>query len=58
MVNTIIQKLLKAGLSQTEISRRINYPQSRISDILNDKQKTVSYEVGKKLEALLTEVTQ
>ena len=52
MVNTIIQDLLKAGLSQTDIAKEVSYPQSRISDIVNGKQITVNYEVGKRLEAL------
>jgi transcriptional regulator with XRE-family HTH domain len=56
MVFTIIQKLLSLGLSQTEISKRADVPQSRISDIATGKQSTISYEAGKRLEALLEEV--
>jgi transcriptional regulator with XRE-family HTH domain len=58
MVNTIIKKLRELGLSQSEISKRANVPQSRISDIENGKQSTISYEAGKRLEALLAEIIQ
>lgn len=57
MVNLIIQKLLTFGLTQTEISKRSDVPQSRISDIANGKQTTISYEAGKRLEKLLNEVS-
>jgi transcriptional regulator with XRE-family HTH domain len=53
MVLTIIKKLRSLGLSQSEISKRADVPQSRISDIENGKQSTISYEAGKRLEALL-----
>jgi transcriptional regulator with XRE-family HTH domain len=56
MVLTIIKKLRSLGLSQIEISKRADVPQSRISDIENGKQSTISYEAGKRLEALLEEV--
>jgi transcriptional regulator with XRE-family HTH domain len=56
MVLTIIKKLRDLGLSQSEISKRANVPQSRISDIENGKQSTISYEAGKRLEALLDEL--
>lgn len=56
MVYTIIQKLLSLGLSQTEISKRADVPQSRISDIATGKQSTIAYESGKRLEALLEEI--
>jgi transcriptional regulator with XRE-family HTH domain len=56
MVLTIIKKLRSLGLSQIEISKRADVPQSRISDIENGKQSTISYEAGKRLESLLDEV--
>jgi transcriptional regulator with XRE-family HTH domain len=56
MVLTIIKKLRSLGLSQSEISKRADVPQSRISDIENGKQSTISYEAGKRLEVLLDEV--
>jgi transcriptional regulator with XRE-family HTH domain len=56
MLKNLIQELRNAGLSQTDIAKRIDYPQSRISDILNDKQATAPYEVGKRLEALRDEI--
>lgn len=56
MVNSIILKLLAHGLTQTEIAKRANVPQSRISDIANGKQSTISYEAGKRLESLANEV--
>ena len=56
MINIIIKSLLEAGLSQTQISKMANVPQSRISDISNGKQATISYEAGKRLEALEIEI--
>jgi plasmid maintenance system antidote protein VapI len=56
MLKLLIQEILSAGLSQTDIGKRINYPQSRISDIVNDKQLTAPYEVGKRIEALHSEL--
>jgi len=58
MVFKIIKQLLAAGLTQTEISKRADVPQSRISDIANEKQSTISYEAGKRLEKLLDEVSK
>lgn len=52
MINEIVKKLLDSGLTQTEISRRADVPQSRISDIANGKQKTINFEDGKRLENL------
>lgn len=56
MIKDIIQKLLDSGLTQTEISHRANVPQSRISEIASGKQSTISYEAGKRLEALAIEL--
>ena len=56
MINKIIQNLLDSGLTQTEIAKRSNVPQSRISDIASGKQSTISYEAGKRLEALHNEI--
>tara|TARA_R110000796_G_scaffold9078_4_gene31225 strand:- start:3695 stop:3886 length:192 start_codon:yes stop_codon:yes gene_type:complete len=50
MIKHIVQTLNEYGLSQNEISRRANVPQSRISEILSGKQHTISYEAGKRLE--------
>ncbi len=55
MIKTIILKLIEYGLSQSEIARRTGVPQSRLSEIINDKQITLTYENGKKLEELLAE---
>ena len=55
MIKNIILKLIALGLTQTEISKRSGVPQSRLSEIINDKQITLSYESGKKLEDLLSE---
>lgn len=52
MITEIIKLLLDSGLTQTEISRRSNVPQSRISDIANGKQSTISYDAGKRIEKL------
>ena len=52
MISEIIKKLLDYGLTQTEISRRSNVPQSRISDIVNGKQSSISYDAGKRIERL------
>jgi|GEM_PF-3046239 len=52
MISEIIKKLLDYGLTQTEISRRSNVPQSRISDIVNGKQSSISYDAGKRIEML------
>lgn len=52
MITEIIKLLLDSGLTQTEISRRSNVPQSRISDIANGKQSTISYDAGKRIEQL------
>lgn len=56
MIKDLIQKLLDYGLTQTEISQRANVPQSRISDIARGKQLTISYEAGKRIEALAIEL--
>jgi transcriptional regulator with XRE-family HTH domain len=56
MINDIIKKLRDHGLSQTEISRRTGVPQSRISDIENGKQSTISYDSGKRIESLADEL--
>lgn len=56
MISEIIKKLLDSGLSQTEISRRSSVPQSRISDIANGKQSTISYDAGKRIEKLAIEL--
>lgn len=58
MVNSIIKVLLDCGLTQTEIAKRANVPQSRISEIVNGKQTTISYEAGKRLELLAKSVTE
>ena len=52
MLKTIIQNLIALGLTQSEISRQAKVPQPRISDLLNGKQSTISYEAGKRLEIL------
>lgn len=56
MISEIIKKLLDSGLTQTEISRRSNVPQSRISDIANGKQSTISYDAGKRIEKLAVDL--
>ena len=56
MIKNIIDNLLNLGLSQTEIARRANVPQSRISDITRGVQSTISYEAGKRLEKLEQEL--
>jgi len=56
MLKNLLQQLLDSGLTQTDISDRVKYPQSRISDLVNDKQLTAPYEVGKRIEALHAEL--
>lgn len=56
MIKNIILKLIALGLTQTEIAKRSGVPQSRLSEIINDKQTTLTYEYGKKLETLLAEL--
>jgi len=56
MISEIIKKLLDYGLTQTEISRRSKVPQSRISDIANGKQSTISYDAGKRIEKLAVDL--
>ncbi len=58
MINSIIKTLLDCGLTQTEIAKRSNVPQSRISEIVNGKQSTISYEAGKRLELLAKSVLE
>jgi predicted XRE-type DNA-binding protein len=52
MIKKIVIKLLKSGLTQTEISRLTNVPQPHISDIANGKRSAIMYEAGKRLEKL------
>ncbi len=56
MLNTILKNLLAAGLTQSEISRQAQVPQPRISDLVNGKQSTISYEAGKRLEILANKI--
>lgn len=58
MIYDIVKKLTEFGLTQGEISTRAKVPQPRISDILNKKQHTISYESGKRLEGLLKELSE
>jgi predicted XRE-type DNA-binding protein len=58
MIYDIVKKLIDNGLSQNEIARRANVPQPRISAILSRKQVTVSFEAGKRLEALLSDLSK
>ncbi len=56
MIKNILTEIISYGLTQTEVWRRSGVPQSRISEVLNEKQKTMDYENGKKLERLLDEL--
>lgn len=58
MIYDIVKKLSDFGLTQAEIASRSKVPQPRISDILSKKQQTISYEAGKRLEALLNELSE
>ena len=41
------------GLSQKEIGDQLGIAQSTVSELMSEKLKSVRYETGKKLEALL-----
>jgi len=45
----IIQELISVGLSQNSIAEKVNVTQPLISQILNGKTKSCTYEVGNRL---------
>ena len=50
---TIIKKLVKQGMSQTEIMDKTGVPQCTVSNLLSGRQKTVTYDHGKALVGLI-----
>ncbi|WP_417142457.1 helix-turn-helix domain-containing protein [Parasutterella excrementihominis] len=47
-----LQRLRKAGLSQTDIAKFLGVSQSTLSRLASGKTKTLKYEVGLRLDRL------